>query len=174
MLPGCVPWPEELARIYRAKGHWLDRAIPDFFAELAAARPDQVAVIDGARRNKNLMEETTRVTQLLRRPVGQYVDLLGQVDAQTGEIVPALRNHEGQIEYIRKVRDELHIAFKDWDEIIDYWEGYTVESGDEPGGLVAFTYRFAAAKFLTTDKWELKINKPPAAPPGKKKKVLKW
>ena len=50
MLQGCTPWPDELARAYRAKGYWDDRTIPQFFNELAEARPDHVAVIDGAKR----------------------------------------------------------------------------------------------------------------------------
>lgn len=50
MLQGCTPWPDELARAYRAKGYWDDRTIPQFFRELAEARPDHVAVVDGGKR----------------------------------------------------------------------------------------------------------------------------
>lgn len=50
MLPGCVSWPEEFAREYRRKGYWLDVSIPQFFARLAAAAPDRLAVVDGDRR----------------------------------------------------------------------------------------------------------------------------
>ena len=48
MLAGCVPWPEDAAKTYRAKGYWEDRAIPSFFRELAEAEPDRVAIVDGA------------------------------------------------------------------------------------------------------------------------------
>lgn len=50
MLQGCTPWPDELARAYRAKGYWDDRTIPQFFRELAEARPDHAAIVDGAKR----------------------------------------------------------------------------------------------------------------------------
>ncbi len=50
MLPGCVPWPEELGREYRRKGYWLDVSIPQLFARLAASTPDRLAVVDGDRR----------------------------------------------------------------------------------------------------------------------------
>jgi 2,3-dihydroxybenzoate-AMP ligase len=50
MLPGCVPWPEELAREYRRKGYWKDQSIPQMFAAHAAADPQRIAVIDGERR----------------------------------------------------------------------------------------------------------------------------
>jgi len=50
MLPGCVPWPEELGREYRRKGYWLDVSIPQFFARLADAAPERLAIVDGDRR----------------------------------------------------------------------------------------------------------------------------
>jgi 2,3-dihydroxybenzoate-AMP ligase len=50
MLPGCVPWPEELGREYRRKGYWLDVSIPQFFARLAGAAPERLAIVDGERR----------------------------------------------------------------------------------------------------------------------------
>jgi 2,3-dihydroxybenzoate-AMP ligase len=50
MLPGCVPWPEELEREYRRKGYWRDVSIPQFFARLAGDEPERLAVVDGDRR----------------------------------------------------------------------------------------------------------------------------
>jgi 2,3-dihydroxybenzoate-AMP ligase len=50
MLPGCVPWPKELAREYRRKGYWLDVSIPHLFARIADAAPGRLAVVDGDRR----------------------------------------------------------------------------------------------------------------------------
>jgi 2,3-dihydroxybenzoate-AMP ligase len=47
MLSGCTPWPEELARTYRAKGYWEGVTIPGFFEGLAKSDPDRVAVVDG-------------------------------------------------------------------------------------------------------------------------------
>ena len=47
MLPGCIPWPDELARRYRAKGYWGDISIPRLFDEMAAEAPDRIAVIEG-------------------------------------------------------------------------------------------------------------------------------
>jgi 2,3-dihydroxybenzoate-AMP ligase len=49
MLPGCVPWPEELGREYRRKGYWLDLSIPQIFARIACTEPDRIAVVDGDR-----------------------------------------------------------------------------------------------------------------------------
>lgn len=50
MLQGCVPWPAESARQFRAKGYWEDVSIPALFAAMAAGEPDRIAVVDGERR----------------------------------------------------------------------------------------------------------------------------
>lgn len=47
MLRGCTPWPDELARRYRAKGYWGDVSIPRLFDDMAAGAPDRIAVIEG-------------------------------------------------------------------------------------------------------------------------------
>lgn len=50
MLAGCVPWPEEFAKAYRAKGYWEDISIPQLFETMATDAPDRVAVVEGDRR----------------------------------------------------------------------------------------------------------------------------
>ncbi len=50
MLQGCIPWPEDLARAYRAKGYWQDRTIPQVIDALADAAPDRLAIVDGETR----------------------------------------------------------------------------------------------------------------------------
>jgi 2,3-dihydroxybenzoate-AMP ligase len=50
VLAGCIPWPDELALTYRAKGYWEDISIPHLFEKMAAEAPDRVAVIQGDRR----------------------------------------------------------------------------------------------------------------------------
>lgn len=50
MLEGCVPWPEEFARAYRAKGYWENISIPHLFETMATDAPDRVAIIDGDQR----------------------------------------------------------------------------------------------------------------------------
>jgi 2,3-dihydroxybenzoate-AMP ligase len=44
---GTVPWPDEIAASYRAKGYWQDRTLGDLLWEIADTRPDRVAIVDG-------------------------------------------------------------------------------------------------------------------------------
>lgn len=50
MLAGCTPWPDELARTYRAKGYWENISIPHLFETMVAEAPDRVAVVQGDQR----------------------------------------------------------------------------------------------------------------------------
>jgi len=47
---GCVPWPEEFARRYRALGYWEGITLFELLRRAADARPEKVAVVDGVRR----------------------------------------------------------------------------------------------------------------------------
>jgi 2,3-dihydroxybenzoate-AMP ligase len=44
---GVVPWPDEVAAVYRAKGYWTDQPLWMPVRETADRVPDKVAVVDG-------------------------------------------------------------------------------------------------------------------------------
>lgn len=49
MLPGCVPWPTDVARRYRAAGYWRGIDLHAALGQWCAATPDRTAIIDGER-----------------------------------------------------------------------------------------------------------------------------
>jgi len=50
MLPGCVPWPEDAARRYRAAGLWEGLTVTDMVARTAARHPHKAAIVHGQAR----------------------------------------------------------------------------------------------------------------------------
>ncbi|WP_369201220.1 (2,3-dihydroxybenzoyl)adenylate synthase [Streptomyces sp. PU-14G] len=50
MLEGCIPWPEDLAALYRRKGYWQGRPLGDLLHEACAEHGDRPAVVCGERR----------------------------------------------------------------------------------------------------------------------------
>jgi len=44
---GTVPWPQDVADLYRSRGYWEDRTIGDLLWQVADAQPEAVAVVDG-------------------------------------------------------------------------------------------------------------------------------
>lgn len=65
---GTVPWPEELAREYTARGWWRGRSLGADLYEVADTRPDEVALVDGAVRLTSA-ELTARADALASRLV---------------------------------------------------------------------------------------------------------
>ncbi|WP_329793979.1 (2,3-dihydroxybenzoyl)adenylate synthase [Lentzea sp. DG1S-22] len=50
MLEGCVPWPEEVAALYRREGYWLGRPLGDLLDEACARNTGKIALVCGAQR----------------------------------------------------------------------------------------------------------------------------
>ena len=50
MLTGCVPWPEEYASRYRARGYWEGLSICEALARAIEKRPERIALVHGAER----------------------------------------------------------------------------------------------------------------------------
>lgn len=44
---GAVPWPEDLAEVYAARGWWRGNALGAELLTVADAHPDAVALVDG-------------------------------------------------------------------------------------------------------------------------------
>lgn len=51
MLEGCVDWPADAARDYRARGCWQDRTLFEVLSGAARTYPDKVALTDGSDRH---------------------------------------------------------------------------------------------------------------------------
>ncbi|WP_409465491.1 (2,3-dihydroxybenzoyl)adenylate synthase [Amycolatopsis sp. GA6-003] len=45
---GFTPWPDDAVARYAGEGYWEGRTLAEHFAEAASARPDEIAVVDGA------------------------------------------------------------------------------------------------------------------------------
>lgn len=50
MLPGCTPWPADVAAYYRAKGYWQGRTLGDLVDRWAAEYGEREAIISGDER----------------------------------------------------------------------------------------------------------------------------
>lgn len=130
------------------------------------------------RRNKTLGQEVQQIIRLIRPPLQAYTNHFDQVDAQTSEIVAALKNMDNQVAYIRESRDELHQKFMIWDRMHERWTSVEIEVGEEPLELIHDTYRFAAHNFLQPKSWQLNISTgmpakgaAPGAKPKEKAKI---
>jgi len=107
------------------------------------------------RRDRTVIEDLSRITNLMRRPLTELQGIFDQVDGMSGEIVSLLKNMTRQIEFIRESRDELHQRMMLWDETIIKWSTVAVERAPENEQLMKEFYRFLARNFIVEKPWEL-------------------
>jgi hypothetical protein len=105
------------------------------------------------KRDRNMLGSLERAIQLLERPVQDYENRLGMVDAQTGETATAIRNLHRQIDFVRETRDVLHAQTMRWDDLLSSWEAPEADASPAQQRKIANTYRFAARHFPATSEW---------------------
>jgi hypothetical protein len=116
------------------------QAIPQVVAKLT--RLQQRRGIDSRTRG-----EIQRILTLTKKSVEEYSKLFAEVDAQTGEIISALKSIDRQIGYIRAKRDDLHALMMRWDPIIAAWDDPEIGQPQRLSQIIALTYRFLAQRY---------------------------
>jgi len=99
------------------------------------------------------LEKLTQVRRLnlvaLRRIGGRFEEL----DAQTGEVLAALRNLESQRTFIRSNRDWLYRTLRAWQPLLLEWDGLGFTFDDRVRGALEHAYRFLAPRFMPVTEW---------------------
>ncbi len=98
-------------------------------------------------------EMLQRVGFLATSALRQLNNIFEVLDAQTGEVMAVLRNMGQQIAFIRKHRDMLYIASRDWAELLDAWDNFQPLHEEQFWLLLAKTYHFLAGRHLPTSEW---------------------
>lgn len=91
----------------------------------------------------------------LRRISARFDDL----DAQTGEVMSALRNIDGQRAFIRSSRDWLYRSQRAWEPILAEWDVAGTEINEKSLALLTRTYQFLAPRFMPVTEW-VSVNNP--------------
>ena len=124
------------------------------------------AQISAARR-----ETLFQVTRLMGVGLAEISSRFEQVDAQTGEILPALRNLDQQRNFLRPNRDWLYCTQLAWDAELQEWDKVgPAETGERLWKLLDRLYRFVAPRFMAVQEWQSLT----AASTERRKTVLVW
>lgn len=97
--------------------------------------------------DRKAMAELKRVQELHRTGVDEFTDILREADAQTGEILSALKTVERQVAYIRKSRDTLYALLLQWEPQITASADLRPHRTPETDKALAELYRFLAPRF---------------------------
>jgi hypothetical protein len=103
---------------------------------------------DGSRQ-----ETITRVRHLAAAALTQIGHRFDELDAQTGEVMAALRNTEGQQAFIRSNRDWLYVSQRAWQPLLVEWDAVSTSMNDEMVLQLNRTYRFLAPRFMPVTDW---------------------
>ncbi len=117
-------------------------------------------------------ETLFQVTRLATMGLAQLTARFDQVDAQTGEILSALRNLEQQRNFLRPHRDWLHCTLMAWEPLLKEWESIPGPPGeDRLWRMLDKAYRFLAPRYMTVQEWHAV---PTLLPGAERSKVVVW
>ncbi len=91
--------------------------------------------------------ELNRIQTLLATGIQEYTAMFAQLDAQTGEIISALKSIDRQVKYIREMRDQLHFLIMQWDPHINDLDKWHTRMTPETDKVMRNLYRFLAPRY---------------------------
>jgi uncharacterized protein YerC len=103
----------------------------------------------------SVLEIVDPVARLIVRGRKAYQDIFDQLDAQTGEVIAALKNVDAQKLYIRRIRDDLYKRLNAWQDMFKKWHAMKAVRSHDAEELLRQTYRFLAQRFMKVDEWHL-------------------
>ncbi|WP_431858480.1 hypothetical protein [Azospirillum sp.] len=131
-------------------------ALRDRFKSIRALSDAFVKLQQIYRADRTFCSELQRMAGLIKKPLKMYDSIFEQADAQTGEIMGALRTFDATVNFIRKIRDDLRTRLMEWEDVLQAWDGVPIERSQQVEQLQKMTYRFLASHFIETKVWERK------------------
>ena len=98
-------------------------------------------------------ETITRVHHLATTALTQIGQRFDELNAQTDEVMSALRNTDGQQAFIRSNRDWLYVSQRAWQPLLVEWDAASTSVNDDMLMLLNRTYRFLAPRFMPVMEW---------------------
>jgi hypothetical protein len=157
-----LPGPEAVVQMLEEMAGELAyiEALRDRLLRPAEAMTARLAgVLRAGRLEAGHLEMLTQVQRLSAGALRQVRTRFEELDAQTGEVLSALRNAVSQRAFIRGHRDWLYRSLRLWAPILQAWAAEE-EAGEGLWALIARTYQFLALHFLPVTEWHSPHGKP--------------
>ena len=111
------------------------------------------------RRERAVSDDVSRIQALIKGPISEFPSIFKMVFTQMMDVRMVLRSVPAQVQFIRTMRDELHVRFMKWEEMIQLWEMIAAERSEAIERALRLTYRFMARHFPQRSEWSLTIAK---------------
>jgi hypothetical protein len=99
------------------------------------------------------LETLTQVRRLSTAALKEFTRRFDELDAQTGEVMSALRNADTQRDFIRTNRDWLYRTQRAWQTLLLEWDAAGLGFDDGVLQLLNRTYQFLAPRFMAVTEW---------------------
>ena len=99
------------------------------------------------------LETLTQVRRLTGAALKQIAHRFDELDAQTGEVMAALRNADSQQTFIRSNRDWLYRAQRAWQSLLLEWDVAGIGFDEGILQLLTRSYQFLAPRFMPVTEW---------------------
>jgi hypothetical protein len=110
-------------------------------------------MVQSLRSDAPQMDTLTQVRRLSLLALKQFARKFDELDANTGEVMAALRNAKSQRTFIRSSRDFLYRSLRAWQPILDEWGGAGTDLDDGARELLGRTYQFLAPRYMPVTEW---------------------
>ncbi len=119
--------------------------------QMMAAKLERLA--QAFRGDASQLETLTQVRRLTGVALKQIGSRFSELDAQTGEVMAALRNLESQRTFIRSNRDWLYRSQRAWQPVLLDWDQSGFGFDEHTRALLTRTYQFLAPRFMAVTEW---------------------
>ena len=116
------------------------------------------------------LESLTQVRRLTTVALQQISRRFDELDAQTGEVMSALRNADSQRTFIRSNRDWLYRTQRAWQALLAEWDVAGIGFDEGILALLGRSYQFLAPRFMPVTEWT-SYTRPQ---PKKKERQMVW
>jgi hypothetical protein len=100
-------------------------------------------------------ETLTQVRRLAGTALKQIAARFEELDAQTSEVMSALRNADSQRIFIRSNRDWLYRSQRAWEPLLREWDTAPDMHDEAFPALLARSYQFLAPRFMAVTEWTM-------------------
>ncbi|CAO3430964.1 hypothetical protein [Azospirillum doebereinerae] len=129
-------------------------ALRDRFKHIGKVEAKLAKLVVIYRTDRTFCAEINRMQGLIRKPLREYDLIFDQADAQTGDIVGALKDFHATVQFIRKIRDDLRTKLLEWEDLLNGWDSVGMERSARIEQLQKQTYRFLASRYIETTVWK--------------------
>ncbi|WP_143027241.1 hypothetical protein [Rhodospira trueperi] len=150
-----LPSKEHVTHLIEDLSHELSyiEALRDEFTTIQRAYDKAKGLRKAYAGERSQLTTVDSLLRLFNSAIEDFGERFETVDAQTGEIMSALKNLDTVKAYLKEHRNELRTRLVVWDDILLKWFEQPMRAGRDMEDLMAETYRFLAPRYMPVDKW---------------------